>query len=437
MTCHIPGLHGPRRRFFRTQVFEFELIRALWATPYGGADFEEVMTVVPAIREGDFGSWYRAWSGLARIVAERGGGLIDPVSRGNAQLRASCYMRSAEFFLSPSDSRRPSAAAFCREQFCRGLRALGVDLTRSKVPYEGVEMETMFLRSPSASHDDVLVVHGGFDSTPEELYFTIGAGAIARGFHVLIWEGPGQGQLLRAHQRTFVPDWERPASVALDSLSEHCHPRAVVGVGISLGGHLLARAAAHLDRYHGIVLFDYFPPFLAAVEHSAPPFLRRVVKRRPPGMERVVNVYARRDHELAWMIGNARWTFGTTSLAELIKRAGEFDDTAWAERIDAHVLVLVGEHEHFFDRRLAHGFVERLTSARSTRLREFRREEGGHLHCRNGAIHLAHEEIFDWIRRTVLSDAGLLAQRAFAGGVPRAHANEGATTATGSLDESR
>ncbi len=131
------------------------------------------------------------------------------------------------------------------------------------------------------------------------------------------------------------------------------------------------------------------------------------------------------------MIGNAKWTFGTTSLAELIKRAGEFDDAAWAERIDAHVLVLVGEDEHFFDRRLAHGFLERLTSARSTRLREFRREEGGHLHCRNGAIHLAHEEIFDWIRRTVLSDADLLAQRTFAGGVPRKHAEESAEQSDG------
>jgi len=418
MTRHLPLSSRRRGRFFRTPVFEFELIRALWAIPFGGADFGEVMTVVPAIREGDFDSWYRGWSGLARAVAGRSEVLIDPVSRGNARLRASSYMRSAEFFLSSSDSRRESAAAFYREQFYEGLQDLKVDVVRSNVPYGEVTMETMFLRSASALHDDVLVVHGGFDSTPEELYFTIGAGAVRRGFHVLIWEGPGQGQLLRAHGRTFVPQWEEPASVALDSLLEHCHPRAVVGMGISLGGHLMARAAAHLDRYHGIVLFDYFPPLLAAIEHNVPRLLRGLPERLPPRMDQLVKLYARRHPELAWMIANATWTFGGENLAELIKSAREFDDASWAERINSHVLVLVGEEEHFFDKGLVDDFLARLTAARSRRLREFRREEGGSLHCRNGAIHLAHEEIFDWIRSTVLSDADLLAERRFAGALP-------------------
>jgi hypothetical protein len=118
------------------------------------------------------------------------------------------------------------------------------------------------------------------------------------------------------------------------------------------------------------------------------------------------------------------------SLPELISRAREFDDTAWAERIDSHVLVLVGEDEQFFDKELAYNFLPRLKSARSARLREFRREDGGHLHCRNGAIHLAHEEIFDWIRTTVLSDTDLLTQRTFAGGEPRTGAGHSPTTAS-------
>src|SRR6266540_4874395 len=414
MTRHLPLLGRGRRRFFRTPVFEFELIRALWAIPFGGADFGEVMTVIPAIKEGDFDSWYRAWSRLARAVAGRSEALIDPVSRGSARLRASSYMRSAEFFLASSDSRRESAAAFYRELFYEGLQDLEVDVFRSNAPYGGVTMETMFLRSPSAPHDDVLVVHGGFEYKHEEIYFAIGAGAVARGFHVLIWEGPGQGQLLRSHGRTFVPQWEEPASVALDSLLEHCRPRAVVGVGVSLGGHLMARAAAHLDRYHGIVLFDYFPPLLAVIEHKVPRLLRGLPERLPPRMDRLVKLYARRDPELAWMIANAAWTFGGESLAELIKRAREFDDASWAEQINSHVLVLVGEEEHFFDKGLADDFLARLTAARSRRLREFRREEGGSLHCRNGAIHLANEEIFDWIHSTVLNDADLLDQRPFA-----------------------
>src|SRR2546423_1509538 len=215
----------------RTRAFDFELLRVLWAIPFNGADLREALTVVPAIRNGNFDSWYAAWSKLARAVAERGAGLSDSVSRGKAALRASNYMRTAEFFLAPEDSRRPDTYSFARLQFDRGLTDLGVDFTRSPVAYDGVEMETLFLRSPGAEDDDVLVVHGGFDSTPEELYFTIGAGALERGFHVLIWEGPGQGALLRRFDRPFIPEWERPSGAAVDSLAQHRRPRAVIGVG--------------------------------------------------------------------------------------------------------------------------------------------------------------------------------------------------------------
>jgi hypothetical protein len=116
-------------------------------------------------------------------------------------------------------------------------------------------------------------------------------------------------------------------------------------------------------------------------------------------------------------VENARWTFGAGTLPQLIGRMRAFDESVWADRIDTHVLALVGEEERFFDKRLAFDFVQRLTAARSARLREFRRDEGGHLHCRNGAIHLAHEEIFDWIHAVVLDDRRFLAK-----GVPVAAA---------------
>jgi alpha-beta hydrolase superfamily lysophospholipase len=340
------------------------MLRVLWAIPFNGADLREALTVVPSIRERDFDSWYAAWSSLAIAVAQRGSALVDPVSHGKAALRSSSYMRTAEFFLEGHDPRRSESAAFTRERFYDGLDALNVDFTCSRVSYDGVGMETLFLRSPVAECDDVLVVHGGFDSTPEELYFMIGAGALERGFHVLIWEGPGQGNLLREFGRPFVADWERPAGAALDSLGEHCRPRAVIGVGISLGGHLLARAAAHMPRYHGIVMFDFFPGVGDAFADRVPQLLRAAFLRMPAWLAALVRLYARYDRELAWAIANGEWTFGAHGIRELVAQAHEFDDREWAGRIDTHVLALVGENEHFFDRRLAHDFQARLTSAR-------------------------------------------------------------------------
>jgi hypothetical protein len=148
-------------RFFRTRAFEFELLRVLWAIPFNGADVRETLSTVSSISEGDFDGWYEAWSGLANSVARRGSALSDSVSRGKAALRASNYMRTAEFFLAGDDPRRPGAAAFAREKFYDALEALAVDFTRSRIPYDGAVMETLFLRSPVNANDDVLVVHGG------------------------------------------------------------------------------------------------------------------------------------------------------------------------------------------------------------------------------------------------------------------------------------
>lgn len=42
-----------------------------------------------------------------------------------------------------------------------------------------------------------LIVHTGFDGTGEKLYFGVAKFAIDRGYNVLIFEGPGQGEMIR------------------------------------------------------------------------------------------------------------------------------------------------------------------------------------------------------------------------------------------------
>jgi hypothetical protein len=393
-----------KHNFFEHDVFDFETIRLLWQAPYDGADWGEVMSAVARIDSGDFESWYRGWAALAESLRERGQALVDPVSRGKANLRASNYMRTAEFFLAADDPRRVGAAAFCRTTFNEGLAGLGVDFTWRSVPYDGVEMETLVLRSPTSSGRAVLVVHGGFDSTLEELYLIVGAGALQRGYDVLIYEGPGQAQLLRRHGKPFTPEWERPAGVALDSLPPDLAERAVVGVGVSFGGHHLARAAAFVPRYDGIILFDYFPSMLDAFLSKVPPDMHDAFVEMPDWMQQFVQELAESDLQIRWALANSMWTFGAHDLPGLLRELGRYEDRTWPGKIEAHTLVMVGEEEGFFPKQLAYDFVDRLEQARSRRIREFTRAEGGHLHCRNGALHLAHEEIFDWIASVVLAD---------------------------------
>lgn len=386
-----------RFEFSPTPTFHFETVRALWAAPFNGADYGEVAATVARIKPGAFESWYRHWSSLADDVHSRTQRLTDPVSRGKALLRASCYARCAEFYLDPADPRRRECAARMRAWFDHGLATLGVDATRSAVSFDGGALETIFLRCPRPGARDVLVVHGGFDSVAEELYFTIGAGALERGYHVLIFDGPGQGRSLREHGLRFIPEWERPVAAVLDTLGSHCDPGVVIGVGISFGGHLVARAASAEKRYDGIVLFDYFPGILEAFAHLAPRPVRRYVAGMPRWLQPLVRLMARFNPDMRWALRHARWTFGLDSLSELVTEMARYDERPWAGEIATDVLVLLGEDEQFFDPHLGHRFAGRLTNARSVTVHEFPAAEGGGLHCQNGATHLPHEVIFDWI----------------------------------------
>ncbi|QKG23805.1 alpha/beta hydrolase family protein [Actinomadura verrucosospora] len=384
-------------RFSRTPAFAFEALRGLWTAAYDGGEFGEVAAVMARVRRGDFESWFREWSAMADRVAARGRAYGEPVSRGTALLRAANYRRQAEFFLDPADPRRAAASTAGRELFDAGLDALGTGAARIRIPYDGADLEALFLRPADPDARTVLVVQGGFDSTLEELYFMLGAAAVRRGHCVLMFTGPGQGSALREHGMPFTPEWERPTRAVLDWLDGLVEPRLLVGAGISFGGHLLARAAAFEPRYDGIVLYDHFPGMLTAFLHNVPRPVRGAFERMPWWMRRAVPLYGRFDAQARWGIGNALWTFGADTLPGLVDAMRPFDDREWAGEITADALVLLAEREHFYDPALGREFADRLTGARSVRVHTFTEADGGHLHCQNGALQQAHEVIFDWV----------------------------------------
>ncbi|MFD0538855.1 hypothetical protein ACFQY7_39140 [Actinomadura luteofluorescens] len=135
-----------RIRFSRTPAFDFEALRGLWAAAYDGGEFGEVAAVMARVRRGDFESWYREWSAMADRVAARGRTYGEPVSRGTALLRAANYLRQAEFFLDAADPRRAAAATAGADLFDAGMDALGMDVTRARIPYDGADLEALFMR---------------------------------------------------------------------------------------------------------------------------------------------------------------------------------------------------------------------------------------------------------------------------------------------------
>jgi alpha-beta hydrolase superfamily lysophospholipase len=370
-------------RFFATENFHFQALRALMEAPSGSADVNEILETMKTIDDGDVQGWYAAWSALGDRVLARAGETRDAIGRGNGFMRAHNYQRTAEFLLPPDDSKRPGSWAKCRARYDAGLEALGVACERIAVPYEGGTLRAhYFPGDPGAAQKPLVMLVGGFDSTLEELYPLLGKATLERGYAVLAYEGPGQGQALRDGM-TFTPEWEKPTTAVLDAfLRTHARPRQVVLIGMSLGGYFAPRAAAFEQRIDGVVAWDTcfdFGEVAANIERMG---------RNP--------VFAK-SVDYVWPEGNARWTLGTRSMAESVAALRAYTLAPVAARITQPVLIMAGTEDHAIPIAQTAAFEKSLINARSVTTRIFDRASGGGEHCQTGDLSVVHATIFDWL----------------------------------------
>ncbi|KAK7757853.1 hypothetical protein SLS62_000231 [Diatrype stigma] len=83
-------------RFFRGDFFNFEVIRLLGTTRYGGADVAEVLEAVGNIRENDPITWHKAWSEQAK----RTGGLAhEAEEHGHRHAAKMALLRASNYTL--------------------------------------------------------------------------------------------------------------------------------------------------------------------------------------------------------------------------------------------------------------------------------------------------------------------------------------------------
>ena len=394
------------RVHFSERAFDYQTLRAMAYTTFGGAEPGEVLTTVEQFEGGDTESWHREWHRTAERVERsareaRGGG--HPRTARFAYLRAHNYYRTAEFFLSPTDPRRLPTYERSRETFRSGMDLLDAPPRTVEIPYEEATLPGYLFEPPGAEGPRPTVVClGGFDSLAEELYFLCGVPeALARGYAVLLFEGPGQGAPLRHEGLTARPDWERVVGPVLDSLEGEgaVDPDRVGVIGVSFGGYYAPRAAAYDGRIAACVAFDHMHDLWRASAYENPRLARAMLRAPDRLVDGLASLGARFSLEARWLMGNSRWVFGVDSAAELQRTLREYSLSGVAGGIDCPMLVLAGEDDHFVPVVLAREFVDELTAP--TTLRVFRTEEGAGEHCQVGNLRLATGVIYDWLDETL------------------------------------
>ena len=376
---------SPRGRFFTDQTFHFETLRNAGYAHSRCADLGEMLETAKQIVEGDVESWYRAWAATADRTEGLAARTQDKISKGDAYMRASTYQRLAEFLLPPDDPRRAESFDKAVRWFLQGLDALGVRYERFSAPYANGRLRALYLPGPPSSEQKPLIVAiGGYDSILEEKYPVIGKAALDRGYAVLMYEGPGQGEPLRKYGMKFIPEWEKPTAAVLDEfLRSHDKPSKIVLFGMSMGGYLAPRAATFEERIDGVVAYDVcFDLHEVAVRTMG------AVKQNPALLK---------NTGVSWAYDNARWTMGTINPDDTLEAFSHYKLAPIADRIRQDVLILAGAEDHFIPFHQAADFEKSLVNARSVTTRTFDRASGGAEHCQCGATSLAHAAVFDWL----------------------------------------
>ena len=375
------------------ESFSFEALRAAGYAAYSGAELGEVLVTCRRIPEGDEEAWSAEWAATAARVEQIGRDALAAghrVSAREALLRASNYYRTADFYRREdpaNDAESARLAKSSQQTFADAAALLDHPVHAVRIPYGDTTLPGyLFLADDSGEARPTVLYHGGFDSTLEEDYLALAAGALRRGYHVLAFDGPGQGSTVREQGLHFRPDWEAVVTPVVDFA--FTRPEVDVTrlalIGTSLGGYLAARAVAFERRIAACVLHDGVYDVHETFQAVAGADLDTLMAQSPG---------------VRWAVRNGLWTFGVADADALLQAAEAYTMAGIADRITCPTLVLDAENDQFFA-----GQPQRIYDALTGKkeLIQFREDEGGGEHCHEGALALFHQRTFDWLD-TVLS----------------------------------
>ncbi len=390
--------------YFKDAQYSFQLLRALGGAPVGYSDIGECLKTAYRIKEGDDEGWYREWLKTAQQVEARGNRFLsggDRLAARECYFRASNYYRCADFFLRrrPNDRRAIAAWRKSRDVFRKAIRHLDKPLVRVVgIPYEGTELPGyLCLVDDSGKKRPLLIIHSGFDGTAEEIYFN-GLGAIARGINVLVFEGPGQGGVVREQRLYFRPDWEKVVTPVVDYAVRlpTTDPKRIALMGISFGGYLAPRAAAFEPRIKVCIANSGVYDFHASVMARMPAGSEQALDDPRAARELDKGIYAemKKSPGLRWVFGNGMMVFGAGSPTGFIKKTRPYSLKGVAEKIKCRMLVVDSEGDKDMPGQ-AKQLYRALRCPRTFML--FTREEGAEEHCQMGAAMISSERIYSWL----------------------------------------
>lgn len=322
--------------FVNNSWFDAQFQRTLGHASMGGADLGECFSLLPLIKNStDFNVWYQAWFGLAETLASQAqayAALEQNYSAYCAYLRASNYYRTSYFFLdeNPADKRILTAYDLSVKTFELALKNSSYNYQIISIPFQDTHFPgfLFFPKVEAEKNYPLMIDTGGGDATKEELFFSSSLAAIKRGYASLIFDGPGQGAMLRKHNMLFRPDWEVVIKAVVDYVESVCgiDQTRLVLLGSSFGGYLAPRAVTVEKRIATCIANPGILNASATQDAGFPAPIKRAMRAGDDG---VVNLFfdklSRKDKMKSFLFESRKVRFGAKTVAEMFRAVRHYE----------------------------------------------------------------------------------------------------------------
>lgn len=333
--------------------FDAELIRAFAYDKDFGPSFGLCMSTAMRITEGDFDSWYTEWKVCADKLyesAESSAAKSFSESAKQNYLAASVCYRTADLFIRQNldDERIIPLADMQRDSFKKGMSYFDFGFKVLNIPYENTTLDGyLFCVDKSGKPRPTLIYVGGYDSFVEETFYAGVYQALIRGYNVLAFDGPGQGQVLRRQKLFFRPDWENvvtPVKNFAKTLGEVDIENLIL-FGRSFAGYLAPRAASFDDSYKALIADAALYNLGGAISQKFPPEMLEMIRNKEDEKIEAMFEEKFKDKATEFYFKSRMSTHGAKTVAEYIRMLFDYSVEGIADKITMPALITAGEYD--------------------------------------------------------------------------------------------
>ena len=361
--------------------FDFQIIRftsRLKHHPEVMADLSEVGQAIT-----DFESWYTWWTSKASDYEAQG--KLDIAAR---------YFRAAAFYLDATDPRKKPTLVHYTALFYQAYQ--GSPYSYHKIPYPGGYLPALRIECPGASR--TLLVLGGFDGILEEMCDFV-APLQNQGYHLILFDGPGQGQTYQ-QGLTFQPNFEVPVKVVLDYFGL----KSCDAMGLSWGGYFVMRAAAFEPRIQSVVCLDIFYSAMDALKLTLGPaaysgFRLLYHLRAKSLINALTESFTKSNIQLKWSLQNGYQLTGEKTPYDFYRNLDRHQVAPILNRISQPCLLLAGQEDQYVPAYRLKQMKRKLIHAKAIESHLFTSQTGGALHCQMDRLDLVYPLVLDFLHK--------------------------------------